>query len=74
MTTWRKSSFSGENTDCVEVGWHKSSFSGGNTNCVEVSRGNSAEERVGIRDSKNPASGELSVDRSGWRAFLISLD
>ncbi|MFL6143389.1 MAG: DUF397 domain-containing protein [Labedaea sp.] len=68
---WHKSSLSDSNTDCVEVGWHKSSFSGENTNCVEVGRGGA--QRVGVRDSKNPTVGELSIDRSGWRAFLISL-
>ncbi len=39
MTTWRKSSYSGSQTNCVEVGiapWHRSSHSGAQTQCVEV--------------------------------------
>lgn len=38
-TQWRKSSFSGENVNCVEVAfgtWRKSSFSSQQVNCVEV--------------------------------------
>jgi hypothetical protein len=37
--SWRKSSYSAANGNCVEVaftGWHTSSHSGGNGNCVEV--------------------------------------
>jgi hypothetical protein len=35
--TWRKASFSGSNSQCVEVGvWRKASYSGSNSNCVEV--------------------------------------
>jgi hypothetical protein len=70
MTGWRKSSFSGGNTNCVEVAWRKSSFSGENTNCVEVA---SDVGRVGVRDSKNPDP-VLRIPSMGWRDFLISLD
>jgi hypothetical protein len=88
MTGWRKSSFSGANTNCVQVAWHKSTFSDVNTNCVEVawrkssfSDGNTDCVEVGlrrdlvrVRDSKRPGEGLLAVPSSGWRAFLISLD
>jgi hypothetical protein len=71
MTGWRKSSFSGGNTDCVEVAWHKSSFSGENTNCVEVT---GIAEAVGVRDSKNPDVPHLEFPAERWAGFLISLD
>jgi hypothetical protein len=69
--TWRKSSYSGEDTNCVELNWRKSSYSGSNSNCVEVA----AEGAV--RDSKNPGGPVLTVDitallaaaksQSSWR-------
>jgi uncharacterized protein DUF397 len=88
MTEWRKSSFSGENTNCVEIAWRKSSFSGGNTNCVEIgwrkstfSDGNtdcvevaSTLDCVGVRDSKNITAPNLAFPRAGWRDFIDSLD
>lgn len=41
--------------------WRKSSFSGGseNTDCVELARLGGAV--IGVRDSKNPEGGHLSV-------------
>jgi hypothetical protein len=71
MTEWRKSSFSGVNTDCVEVSWHKSSFSGTNTNCVEVAL---TLDCVGVRDSKNVTAPNLAFPCAGWRDFIDSLD
>lgn len=47
--------------------WRKSSHSGGGNDCVEVAL---SAERVGVRDSKNPAGGTLSVSPRGWRALL----
>lgn len=81
MTGWRKSSFSGGNTNCVEVGWRKSSYSGENTNCVEIA---STLDRVRVRDSK-AVSGEDGYSRpthsrhltftvAPWRDFITSLD
>ena len=59
---WRKSSYSGTETNCVEIGfdWRKSSYSTDQTNCVEVAYPTSAPT-VGIRDSKSPASGQLML-------------
>ncbi|WNV90625.1 DUF397 domain-containing protein [Umezawaea sp. Da 62-37] len=74
LTSWRKSSFSGGNSGCVEVAfgqWHRSSHSGGNSNCVEVAR---ASDVVGIRDSKNPEAGHLTVPRAAWAAFVATVD
>ena len=50
-----------------DTGWIKSSFSGGgDDNCVEVRYADS----VGVRDSKNPDGGALSVTFSSWVGFL----
>lgn len=65
-TAWRKSSFSGDNGDCVEVRWRKSSYSGDNGACVEVD----FAETVAVRDSKNPDAGRLAFTPSAWAALL----
>lgn len=70
-TTWRKSSFSdGGGSDCVEVAfpWRKSSFSGGgNSDCVEVALG---QVTVGVRDSKSPFGGVLTIPVGAWRGLV----
>ncbi|WP_033440998.1 DUF397 domain-containing protein [Saccharothrix sp. NRRL B-16314] len=68
--TWRKSTFSGGNSDCVEVAWRKSSFSGANSGCVEVAHSTAV---VGIRDSKSPSTGTLTLPRTTWATFLATL-
>ncbi|MTD53486.1 DUF397 domain-containing protein [Amycolatopsis pithecellobii] len=47
--------------------WRKSSYSGGGNDCVEVAL---FTGHVGVRDSKNPDAGALSVSPSGWRGLL----
>jgi Domain of unknown function (DUF397) len=64
---WRKSSYSGGNGNCVEVGWRKSSYSGDNGNCVEVGW---PSTKVAVRDSKCPTGPTLSFPTSTWRAFV----
>jgi hypothetical protein len=49
--------------------WRKSSFSGANSDCVEVAHSSAV---VGIRDSKSPTSGTLTIPRTTWAAFLAS--
>ena len=71
---WRKSSYSGQDGNCVEVAraeWRKSSYSGQSGNCVEVARHLPA--RVAIRDSKSPDGPSLLVSPETWRAFLLTL-
>ena len=72
MTAWRKSTFSGSNSNCVEVGfvWRKSSYSGSNSECVEVGR---APERAAVRDSKNVDGPVLSFAADVFGAFVRGL-
>jgi hypothetical protein len=53
--------------------WRKSSFSegAGNSDCVEV--GFAAGEVTGLRDSKNPDGGLLTVPAAGWESFRRTL-
>ncbi|ALG13124.1 DUF397 domain-containing protein [Kibdelosporangium phytohabitans] len=67
---WRKSSFSTNNGDCVEVAWTKSSFSANNGSCVEVSV---SAHRVAARDSKNATSPILTFDHPAWASFLTTI-
>jgi len=66
VVTWRKSSYSGTETDCVEVGftWRKSSYTA-KDECVEVL----LAETVGIRDTKARHLGQLTVARAAWTAL-----
>ena len=60
---WRKSSFSTDQAACVEIAypdWRKSSFSSETSSCVEIAYP-AAEPTVGIRDSKNPTGGHLTL-------------
>ncbi|WP_158844283.1 DUF397 domain-containing protein [Saccharothrix deserti] len=50
--------------------WRKASYSGANSGCVEVAHSSTGE--VGIRDSKAPTTGALTVSRAAWTAFLTS--
>ena len=67
--TWRKSSYSNAQANCVEVAWRKSSYSNGQANCVEVAR---EPESVAVRDSKNTTGPTLSFPEAGWASFLRS--
>ncbi|MEV7038064.1 DUF397 domain-containing protein [Amycolatopsis sp. NPDC051061] len=49
--------------------WRKSSHSGNEGDCVEVA----IERTVGVRDSKAPAAGQLTVSRRAWSAALRRL-
>ncbi|WP_017570056.1 DUF397 domain-containing protein [Nocardiopsis halotolerans] len=69
---FHKSSYSGQEPNCVEVAhiptsFRKSSHSGVNGECLEV-----ADLPCGaaVRDSKNPAKGHLPFPAAEWDAFL----
>lgn len=71
---FRKSSYSGQAPNCVEVAhiptdFRKSSYSGNRAECVEV-----ADLPCGaaVRDSKNPAKGHFPFPAVEWSAFLRS--
>ncbi|WP_173095436.1 DUF397 domain-containing protein [Actinomadura verrucosospora] len=51
--------------------WRKSSHSGANEgNCVEIG---DLDGRVGVRDSKNPAAGHLTLTRRDFADILAHL-
>ena len=74
MTSWRKSSYSGSETNCVEVGtapWRKSSYSGSQTDCVETG---TVPGAVLIRDTKDNGTGPvLRVTPGDWQRFTASI-
>lgn len=53
----------------MTVQWRKSSYSGGadDTYCVEVGR---LAQGVGVRDSKNPAGGHLTLTTPQFATLL----
>ncbi|MGH3863542.1 DUF397 domain-containing protein [Actinokineospora sp.] len=63
---WRKSSFSASDANCVEIAWRKSGFSG-DANCVEIAW---RADTAGIRDSKRPEAGHLTLSAPAYRAFI----
>lgn len=74
---WRKSSYSGDQGNCVEVAvlttarWHKSTCSGSEGNCIEVSH--SLPGAVAVRDSKSPSGPALVFTHDEWTAFLARM-
>ncbi|PDP88545.1 DUF397 domain-containing protein [Glycomyces fuscus] len=69
---FRKSSYSGQDQNCVEVahiptGFRKSSYSSDRVNCVEVT---DLPCGAAIRDSKHPDAGHLPFPATEWTGFL----
>ena len=72
MLAFRKSSYSGQDQDCVEVariptGFRTSTYSGVNGECVEVA---DLPSGAAVRDSKHPDAGHLPFPAPEWIAFL----
>ena len=75
---WFKSSYSGDQGECVEVAmrWVKSSYSGGEGECVEIAMAQTTAtpldtpSTIHIRDSKTPTAPTLTVTPAAWSAFL----
>jgi hypothetical protein len=70
---WRKSSFSANSANCVEVatGWRKSSFSNSSGSCVEVA---GTAHFVAVRDTKQHRRGPILEFMPGaWREFLADI-
>jgi hypothetical protein len=69
MVIWRKSSYSTNGDECVEVGWRASSYSTNGGECVEVA----LDRPVLIRDTKDREGGILTASTSAWRELLSKL-
>jgi len=68
---WRKSSYSGNGGECVEVApWHVSSYSGNGGNCVEVAE---TPRVILVRDTKDRDGGTLEFTSTAWSAFIKTL-
>ncbi|MGW1671527.1 DUF397 domain-containing protein [Streptomyces sp. NPDC002324] len=71
---WFKSSYSGTQGDsCVEIAlaWRKSTYSGTQgDDCVEVA---TRPSTIHVRDSKLPASPELSLSPVAWAPFIAQV-
>lgn len=69
--TWRKSSYSSRENNCVETAWRKSSYSSRANNCVETATHPTA---VHVRDSKLGDAGPvLTATPAAWAGFLAAL-
>jgi uncharacterized protein DUF397 len=51
----------------IHTTWRKSGYSGSGSNCVEVAFGSAV---VGVRDSKRPEAGHLTVGAATFRSFV----
>jgi Domain of unknown function (DUF397) len=69
---WRKSSYSNNGGECVEVAtWRKASRSGNGGDCVEA--GVAEPGRVLVRDTTDREGGTLNFTADAWHAFATDL-
>jgi hypothetical protein len=57
---WRKSSYSGQNGNCVEI-------------AVVPGSGQGSDRVIAVRDSKNPRGSALFFTPAQWRAFAAGV-
>jgi len=57
--------------DDVITPWRKSSYSNSGANCVEVAR--TRNDKVAVRDSKNPEGGVLTFSLDEWKTFVAKI-
>ena len=71
--TWRKSSLSFSNGNCVEVAgnWRKSSHSAYNGNCAEVA--SLPAGTVAVRDTQDRQGPVLRFSPKAWRQFTSAV-
>ncbi len=53
--------------------WFKSSRSNASGNCVEIAIALPGSRAIGIRDSKDPQGGVLTVAPDSWESFTSAL-
>lgn len=69
---WRKSSYSNNGGECVEVAtWRKASYSNNGGSCIEA--GVAEAGQVLVRDTMNREGDTLSFSVAAWRAFAKRL-
>ncbi|MFI6640574.1 DUF397 domain-containing protein [Streptomyces sp. NPDC050504] len=72
---WRKSSYSGDQGDCVEcapfgtAAWRTSSYSADQGQCVEIA---AQPCRIAVRDSKNPDGPAFTITPTAFTAFTTA--
>jgi hypothetical protein len=66
--TWRKSSYSADDANCVEIAyWRRSTFSSDVANCLEITFDGPT---AAIRDSISPSTPHLTLPPSAFQALL----
>ncbi|WP_199523301.1 DUF397 domain-containing protein [Kitasatospora sp. MBT66] len=79
---WRKSSYSGAQSECVEVAevvpfevtgaeWHKSSYSAQANECLETRQ--PVLGGMAVRDSKDPGGPALLFEADAWSSFVAGV-
>ncbi|MEV6229564.1 DUF397 domain-containing protein [Saccharopolyspora shandongensis] len=75
VINWRKSSYSQNTGDCIEVGrvvtgWRTSSRSQNTDSCVEIG---ALPGGTAVRDTKDRSAGYFVADASQWSSFVAAV-